>query len=398
MRKKNNLKQIAQLAEVPKNAKLITGTIVDKTGTPLPGVNIQVQGTNRITTSDFDGNFSIQAEANEILTISYLGMIDEYYTVKGKNDTINITLKEDSNALEEVVVVGYGMKTKKASYTSAVQIISQNSIADDVPILEALQGQVAGVKVTGAAGNSQRIIIRGSSSISGNNEALIIVDGVPMNTADFAKFKTSEIESFTVSKDASAVALYGSRASNGVIIITTKKALQELTQVKTRTNFNETAFFFPQLQTDEEGKISFNFTSPESLTRWKLRLLGHNKNFETGYFQSDIVSQKDIMVMPNLPRFVREKDILTIAAKVVNMTNETKTGLAMLLLFDATNGKAIDSITLNQNNRKDFICKPKESVSVSWTITIPENLQGLQYKIVAKSGAFQMEKKIFYLF
>ncbi|WP_445710169.1 alpha-2-macroglobulin family protein [Flavobacterium sp.] len=381
------LKTIEPLAETPKNAKTITGTVSDVLG-PLAGASITVQGTKRGTTTDFDGNFIIQAEANEILTISYIGMIDEYYTAKDKNDNINITLKEDHSALQEVIVVAYGIKkeTKSLSYTTTT--IKHDTIDDNAFFINSVSGYVAGLEVKGTPGANLSIKIRGMGSNSANDEALIIVDGVPMNTENFAKLKTGNIDNIYVLKGESATVLYGSKASNGVIIITTKKALQELTQVKTRTNFNETAFFFPQLQTDKEGKISFNFTTPESLTRWKLRLLGHNKDFETGYFQSNIISQKDIMIMPNLPRFVREKDTLTIAAKVVNMTNETKTGIAMLQLFDATNGVAIDSIAMNRNNTKNFICKPKESVSVSWTITIPENLQGLQYKILAKSGNF----------
>ncbi|NHN26032.1 TonB-dependent receptor plug domain-containing protein [Flavobacterium jejuense] len=382
------LETIESLTEIPKDAKIITGTILDKFG-PLAGANITVQGTKRGTTSDFDGNFSIQAEANEILTISYIGTIDTYYTVKGKNNTIYITLQEDTNALQEVVVVGYGMETKR-NLTGNVSKI-KDTVADDTLLFSILNGAVDGVYVSsgsGQVGNASSVRIRGTSSVNKEINPLYIVDGIPVDSSYFAKLKVENIESVSVLKDASAVALYGSRASNGVIIITTKQALKEITQVKTRTNFNETAFFFPQLQTDKEGKIILSFTSPESLTRWKLRLLGHNKNFETGYFQNEIISQKNIMVMPNLPRFVREKDTLTITTKVVNMTNETKAGLAMLLLFDATNGKAIDSISLNLNNRKDFICKPKESISVSWTITIPENLQGLQYKIVAKSGTF----------
>ncbi|UOX34124.1 MG2 domain-containing protein [Flavobacterium sediminilitoris] len=381
------LKTIAQIAEVPKNAKTVIGTISDNLG-PLAGATITVQGTKRGTTTDFDGNFTIQAETNEILTISYIGLIDTYYTVKGKNDTIYITLQEDTNALQEVVVLGYGVSREKKSLNYSTTTIRHDTIDDNSLFINYLNGYATGLEIKGSPGANLSIKIRDTNSISGNNEALIIVDGVPMSTEDFAKFKGSEIKSYTILKDASATVLYGSRASGGAIIITTKQALKEMTQVKTRTNFNETAFFFPQLQTNKEGKINFSFTSPESLTRWKLRLLGHNKKFETGYFQSDIVSQKNIMVMPNLPRFVREKDTITITTKVANMTNETKTGIAMLLLFDATNEKAIDSISLNLNNRKDFICKPKESVSVSWTITIPENLQGLQYKIVAKSGAF----------
>ena len=103
-----------------------------------------------------------------------------------------------------------------------------------------------------------------------------------------------------------------------------------------------------------------------------MRLYGHNKKTESGYFESTIISQKDLMVQTNMPRFVREKDTISISAKVVNMTNDTKSGIAMLMLFDATNMKAIDSIALNPNNIRNFDCKPKESVPVTWKITIPE--------------------------
>jgi len=187
---------------------------------------------------------------------------------------------------------------------------------------------------------------------------------------------------------AQGAALYGDKGVNGVIVVTTKNAVNDLIQVKTRTNFNETAFFFPNLKTDKDGKISFEFTTPESLTRWNFRLYAHNKNAETGYFQTDVISQKDVMVQTNMPRFVREKDEIKISAKVVNMTSEIKTGIAMLQLFDATTNTVIDEICANKNNVKNFSCKPKESVPVEWTIKIPEGLQGLQYKIVAKSGNF----------
>lgn len=92
--------------------------------------------------------------------------------------------------------------------------------------------------------------------------------------------------------------MYGIRGKNGVIIITTKNGLKELTQVKTRSNFNETAFFYPHIKTDSNGKFSFQFTTPESLTKWKLRLFGHNKNLESGYFESSIISQKMLWFKP----------------------------------------------------------------------------------------------------
>ncbi|WP_130734215.1 MG2 domain-containing protein [Flavobacterium sp. J27] len=384
--KEKYLKSIQPLTTIPKNAKTVTGTISDMLG-PLASASITVQGTKRNTITDFDGNFSIQAEPGEILTISYIGMIDFYYTVKTKNDNINITLENNETDLKEVVVVAYGIQREKKTLGYAVTVI-EDTIPQDSKFLSYLSGQVAGVEVQQNLGSTPTIRIRGYNSIGNDIEPLYIVDGAPVTSEEFSKLRVGLIGNYTLLKDASATALYGNKAAGGAIIVTTKKALKEVTQVKTRTNFNETAFFYPDLKTDKEGKISFNFSTPESLTRWKLRLLGHNKNFETAYFQSDIVSQKDLMVMPNLPRFVREKDTITLVSKIVNMTNETKAGIAMLLLFDPTNGTAIDSMALNLNNHKNFICKPKESVAVSWTIAIPEDLQGLQYKIVAQSGNF----------
>jgi hypothetical protein len=196
------------------------------------------------------------------------------------------------------------------------------------------------------------------------------------------------IQDVQILKGMQGAALYGEQGRKGVIIVTTKNALKELTQVKTRTNFNETAFFYPNLKTDNNGKVSFNFTTPESLTQWKLRLYAHNKKAETGYFESSVISQKDVMIQTNMPRFVREKDEIKISAKVVNMTLESKSGIVMLQLFDAATNTIIDEICANKNNIKNFVCKPKESVPVEWIIKIPDGLQGLQYKIVAKSGNF----------
>uniref|UniRef100_UPI004047A29A MG2 domain-containing protein n=1 Tax=Flavobacterium sp. TaxID=239 RepID=UPI004047A29A len=187
------LKTIEPLAETPKNAKTITGTVSDVLG-PLAGASITVQGTKRGTTTDFDGNFIIQAEAKEILTISYIGMIDEYYTAKDKNDNINITLKEDHSALQEVIVVAYGIKkeTKSLSYTTTT--IKHDTIDDNAFFINSVSGYVAGLEVKGTPGANLSIKIRGMGSNSANDEALIIVDGVPMNTENFAKLKTGNID------------------------------------------------------------------------------------------------------------------------------------------------------------------------------------------------------------
>jgi TonB-dependent SusC/RagA subfamily outer membrane receptor len=378
--------------KITKNAKTITGVVVDELG-PVAGANVVNQATKAGTTTDFDGEFSIEAAKGETLVISYAGSSEIILIDDRKEYVIEIKVP----VLEEVVVVAYGTTTKEVLVGSAISYgdIGSESDSDgfyDKPnasILNSLQGQALGLNIISSSGTpGSNVFIRGSGSINGNSNPLIIVDGVPITEDEFRKLSGNDVDNISILKDAAATSIYGSRGANGVIIITTKKALKELTQVKTRTNFNETAFFYPSLKTDSNGKISFSFTTPESLTQWKLRLFAHNKKAETGYFESSIISQKDVMVQTNMPRFVRENDTINISAKVVNMTNEVKTGIALLLLYDASTMKVIDSIALNSNNTRNFSCKPKESIPVNWKITIPEGLQGLQYKIVAKSGNF----------
>lgn len=371
---------------IPSNAKSISG-IVTEGDLPLPGVTVMVQGTDRGVQTDFDGRYEIQIAFGEVLEFSYIGFKAKTIGFE-KQKEINITLKQDDSiALSEVVVVGYG-KTTKEAFTGTAYKIMRDSV-NNVSLNQLLKGEVAGVNISGAGspGADATIKIRGAGSVNANQESLIIVDGVPMTSEQFRVLNQSEINSISILKDSEATAIYGSRGANGVIIVSTKNELKALEQVKTRTNFNETAFFYPNLTTDAKGNINFSFTTPESLTKWRLRLFGQNKKAETGYFQTDIISQKDIMVMPNMPRFVREKDVINLTTKIVNMTNEVKSGNAILLLFDAATDTAIDSITLNTNNVKVFNCKPKESVVVNWTITIPESVQGLRYKVIAKSGA-----------
>ncbi|MEO5776279.1 MAG: alpha-2-macroglobulin family protein [Flavobacterium sp.] len=373
------LKKYGPDASIPKNARTVYGIVSDKTG-PIPGVNVVVKGTNRGTQTDFDGYYQFDVENGEVLVISFVGMQDENVVV-GKEKNIDIRLKEGVS-LEEVVIqtnLGY-YKKEKNSLTSAVTTVSGEEFDKEAPSLafrNAIQGKAAGVQV----------IIRGNVSITGTyTGTLYVVDGLLVDEETASKINQGDIDNINVLKDTAAIAMYGSKAGNGVIIINTKKGMKELQQVKTRTNFNETAFFYPNLTTDAEGKISFSFTTPESLTKWRMRLFAHNKKAETGYFQADIVSQKDIMVMPNMPRFVRENDTINLALKVVNLTMETKTGNAILLLFDAATNNPIDAITLNKDNTKPFICKAKQSVVVNWLITIPEGVQGLRYKVIAKSG------------
>lgn len=378
------LKKFGPEASVPKNAKTVYGIVSDKTG-PIPGANVYVRGTDRKTQTDFDGYYEIDVEKGETISISFTGYTNSEIRID-KNRNINVSLNEQAVHLEEVVVMGYDKVVSKSMSVSS--IISTSAASSKADILEALQGNVAGLNISassGSPGSSKFVLLRGAASNVGN-QPLFVVDGVPMTQEQFLKMNPDDIKNIMVLKDTAATSLYGSRAAGGVIVITTRNEIKELEQVKTRTNFNETAFFYPNLTTDEKGEISFNFTTPESLTKWKLRLFAHNKKAQTGYLQTDIVSQKDIMVMPNMPRFVREKDTINFAVKVTNLTFETKSGNAILLLYDAATNNPVDAITMNSNNTKPFNCKAKESVVVNWTITLPEGIQGLRYKVIAKSG------------
>ncbi|UTN04706.1 carboxypeptidase-like regulatory domain-containing protein [Flavobacterium bizetiae] len=375
-------KQLTKKLKKPKNAKLIYGSITDKSKEPLPGVTITVKGTQRSASSDFDGYFEIEAAENEEIIFSYIGSKSQTILIRNQKN-ISIILENDTNGLEEVVVVGYGKTTKRRLTTAAAVIksVSSEVVEEDNNVYNS-----AGIEKT-LGGSVHGITIRGSSTINGETP-LYVIDGEIVSANNIKDINPADILSIETLKDAKATALYGSKAANGVIIITTKKALEALTQVKTRKNLSETAFFLPNLKTDTNGKISFNFTSPEALTSWKLRLLAHNKDAVSGYLEKSVITQKELMVLPNFPRYFREKDTIVISAKISNVTAEAKTGIARLQFFDAVTMQPIDAKMLNTKNIKNFTVGAFGNTTATWTISIPEGLQGVQYKILAKSGSF----------
>lgn len=376
------------------NGKIhITGVISDREGKPVSDAVLVVESTFEGVDADKQGHYSIYADPGDQLIISGTHFIEKRVGVT-TSGTLNIVL-ERSSVLEEVKIDTYRNTTVRRSAVAATTI-SIESIEDraNASVLQSLQGQVAGLNIATASGQpgaGSTIILRGVGSISDKAEPLFIVDGIPVDEDGFRTINQSDISSITILKDAGATAIYGNRGANGVIVINTKKAAKELEalqNVQARRNFDETAFFYPQLLTDKEGKISFTFTTPEALTEWKLRLLAHNKTGNSGYFQSTFLTQKDLMVVPNMPRFLREKDTIIITAKITNLTPEAKTGSALLQLSDAMTMTSADSEMLNRENMKPFSISPKNSTTVSWKIAVPEGMQGVHYKIVAKAGDF----------
>ena len=225
--------------------KNITGTVTDEEDLPLPGVNVLLKGTTRGVQTDFDGNYSIQAAPGDVLVFSFVGLETKEVTV-GSNNTINVSLQADAAQLQEVVVTAFGGTKQRRATTYATTTIDDEELNATAPtsVFESLSGKIAGANITTPAqpGASSKVIIRGFTSISGSNAPLYIVDGTPINaspTGTTGSFDRSydagngisdidpnTIAKMTVLKGAAATALYGNRASNGAIIITTKKGKQ----------------------------------------------------------------------------------------------------------------------------------------------------------------------------
>jgi len=326
-----------------KKKGVIYGKVSDESG-PMPGVSIIVKGTSKGIQTDFDGNFNLEAKKGETLVFSFIG----YNTIAvkiGKDNIYTLVLESDDASLDEVVVIGNGGKNKRRHKTGSA--------------VNALEGKAAGVSIRAEAE---------------------MVEG----DVAFMKVAESPVTRDSVEKPSP------------------KQEEQALKGIVARKNLQETAFFYPHLKTDKEGNVSFNFTVPESLTRWKLQLLAHTKDMASATKQLTTVTQKELMVMPNPPRFLREGDQITFASKISNLTDKNLDGIAQLVLYDAVTNKDITKKLLlssdnslpsremseGQRGRANFTVNAKGNANVSWILQIPDDVQAVKYRVVAKAGDF----------
>ncbi|TCK68546.1 alpha-2-macroglobulin family protein [Winogradskyella wandonensis] len=307
----------------------IKGIVTDFTGATLPGVNVIVKGTATGTQTDFDGKFEIEAKNDKVLVFSYVGM----KTIEHKVDKYNklqIILTDDYASLDEVVITGYSGAKKSAKVSSALATVSSEEArfanADNI---EDAEYQFISDKVK---------LVPGDSTIIG--AAYMEIYGVPTK------------------------------------------------QIQIRKNLQETAFFFPQLQTDKDGNVSFNFKAPEALTKWKLQLLAHTKTLESSVAQFEAVTQKELMVLPNTPRFLRQGDEITISTKIANLTDKPLSGQAQLILEDAVTSKNVTNLLIGSSAVETFSVDAKGNTSKEWILSIPDDIQAVQYKIIAQSEEF----------
>lgn len=232
-------------------AKTISGKVISKAdGQPVPGVNILIVGTTTGTSTDFDGKYTIEAKAGDVLQFSYVSFKNQVITV-GESNTIDVSLEEDTNTLDEIVVIGYGTQKRK-NLTGAITKL-KNEKLDQIAVArvdDALVGQVAGVQIAateGEAGSAPTIRIRGTGSITSDAGPLVVIDGIIVDSDFLANLDMNDVESFSVLKDASSGAIYGSRGANGVIIITTKNGKEG----KTQFNYNTFTGFKEGIQNDK---------------------------------------------------------------------------------------------------------------------------------------------------
>ena len=255
-------------------AKIVKGKVIDATGEPLIGASVLVEGTTNGTVTDFDGNYSLNVSgSNAKLVVSYIGYKTQVIAV-GNKSVIDVTLSDDTKLLGEVVVTALGIEKKAESLTYATQKVGGDELtrAKDANFINALQGKTAGLVITPnstGAGGSSKLLLRGNSSVMGSNSPLIVLDGMPMAERNTSQIETSllsggnstdggdglsninpdDIENITVLKGANAAALYGSKAANGVIMITTKKGKEgNVSLTVSSSSLFETPLVLPKLQ------------------------------------------------------------------------------------------------------------------------------------------------------
>ena len=307
--------------QVSAQEKSITGTVTTASdGIPLPGVSVIVEGTNRGTTTDFDGLFSIEASPGEQLKVSFLGMKDVSITV-GDSNSITVALEEDSQALDEVIVTALGIKKEKKALTYSAQEVGGAELTrvKQTNPVNSLSGKSAGISITRSSsgvGGASKVVLRGNSSTT-NNDPLYVIDGVPMQNSGngsngeapgtnvfgsqtgnrdggdaMSMINPDDIESMSVLKGASAAALYGSQGANGVILITTKKGKEGRLSANVSSAFTmDNVFVTPKLQSEYQSNSvgqpiaeNGNVADPKS---WGAKADGLSNNaddfFQTGY-------------------------------------------------------------------------------------------------------------------
>ncbi len=306
MKKSNFLILLAFLTTSFLSAQnVLNGSVSGADGQPIPGANVVVENTNSGTTTDFDGKFSISVSSGDVITVSYLGFATQSITITNQT-TLNVVLEASSSELDEVVVVGYGTQLK-SNLTGAISKVTNDNL-DQIAVArvdDALVGQVSGVNIQateGEAGSAPTIRIRGVGSINGNLDPLIVVDGMVVDNDYLSALDMNDIASFEILKDAASTAIYGSRGSKGVIMVTTKDGKEGKTKFRYNafTGFKEAhqsdAYYFTTAEHAEMERAATG--SIQEKTQYKLLLAqaGGDTNWQDIIFDGGTINSHSLSV------------------------------------------------------------------------------------------------------
>ncbi len=294
---------------------------------PVPGISIVIKGTKQGTTTDKDGLFKLtlpKQTAKPVLVFSFIGYTTTEVTLVDKQ-SVTAVLQQDDQMLNEVVTVGYSM-----------------------------QGKAAGI------------------SIRGRNSSAPVPMAMAKMSADGAALEVDQM-SLPEAKPDEEAPEKGKPAVDPPLI---------------RKNFNETAFFFPQLLTDKQGRVVLTFTMPEALTRWRLVTFAHTKTMQTGTMEREIVTQKELMVTTNVPRFLRENDTLRLTARIDNLSGKPLTGTSQLNITDAFTGESLNAKMGLAVTTQAISVKAGQSSLAAWTLVVPQNMPPVAFRVTATAGTF----------
>jgi len=323
----------AKNAKLIKNGYDIGGKVIDANDRAgIAGVTILIKNSKIKTTTNSIGEFKIRVPVNGILQFVYEGY-EPKNVLTSKKENLIVKLKSSTNKLREVVVTGYSTQYKK-NMTGSVATVHIRGIANAKDISAAdsehlLQGQAAGIQVR-------------------YDHAGYLAGGMARKLNEQPDEKP----------------------------------------IPLRSNFNETAFFYPQLHTNEKGEILIDFTIPEALTKWKFRGFAHTKDLQTGYIENTVVTQKQLSISANTPRFLREGDTITISARLANLTGDKLNGKVQMKLFNALNMQPVALFVNASDASQQFEIDGGTNKAVSFRLVIPAGLDAITYRLTADAGKF----------
>ena len=419
---------LATTQQVSAQVKTISGTVsAESDGTPLPGVNVVIQGTTKGSQTDIDGKFSIDASKGNVLIFSFIGMKTKFVTVTD-GSSLNVVLSDDAQSLDEVIVTALGVKKTRKSLTYAAQDVNADELnkAKQTNPINSLSGKVAGVSISksaSGAGGSVKVTLRGNSSI-GNNQPLYVVDGIPLSNPSssqpgdtfgdinggnrdggdaMALINPDDIESLTVLKGASASALYGSAGLNGVILITTKKGKSGSFKVDFSSNLTtETAAYSmdfnekSQKNIDdflESGVTNINSLSISGGTEAAQTYFSYSNTFSSGILPTNELKQHTFNVRETAKLFDGK---LNVNASVMASTQNIKNRPISVLYFNPLVGVyAFESATEKLADYSNFeMLDPSRNIMAQQWYRGTSDIEQNPYWVINRNASEDNNKKL----